>query len=104
VGAGEHHGGRPGPTGMALSIESIVKASEALSEIRRCGVGLRVIGDERGVELVLDPPPGKSWPQFSAKLTADRWWRPEGAAHAERLATRLSAELRMKWDRWVAGE
>jgi hypothetical protein len=99
----EQNWGRSGPTGMAWSIEKIVKSNEALSEIRRSGVCLRVTGDEGGVELALEPPAGKSWPLIVARVTGARWWQPEGMEHANRLATRLSAELRMKWDRWVAG-
>lgn len=91
------------PERMARSIEQLLPRSEILSEMRSAGLSFAVTGEENSVDAVTVAPPGRQWPTFRARITGVRWWDPESSEHTSRVATRLAAELRMKWERWVGG-
>lgn len=88
---------------MATSVQQLVRESASFEEIRRAGIGLVAYAEPDAIVLRTDPPPGSRWPRLEARIRGSRWWSPEGMYHAEQLAGRLTAELRMKWERWVAG-
>jgi hypothetical protein len=92
---------RAGPPAVARAIEALLQESRVLRELRSAGLGIVVLGDHSAVVAETVSSPGRSWPTFNACIRSDRWWSNEGADEL-RIATRLAAELRMKWDRWIS--
>jgi hypothetical protein len=93
----------PGYLRTAHAVGELLQTHPSLAELHRWGIRVGVTGDAgtiRAEGVAIGKP---NWPVFESRITAERWWQPEDAAHFQRIATRLAADLRMKWDRWQRG-
>lgn len=88
---------------VEMGVASTLRATPIGAELRKWGFSVEVTGETRGVLAQAIPVEGKGWPTLESRITGERWWEPEGSTHIERIANRLAADLRMKWDRWMLG-
>ena len=93
----------PGYLRTAHAVGELLQTHPSLAELHRWGIRVGVTGDAgtiRAEGVAIGKP---NWPIFESRITAERWWQPEDPTHFQRIATRLAADLRMKWDRWQSG-
>ena len=87
----------------AHAVGEILQSHPSLAELHRWGIRIGVTGDARTIRAEGAAVGKPNWPVFESRITAERWWQPQDASHYHRIATRLAADLRMKWDRWQRG-
>ena len=88
---------------LAREVEDSLTSAPGLVEMQQWGFVIAVSGDRSGLTAQAASPNRTHLPIFKAQIAAGSWWSSADSQHAVRLASRLEAELRMKWERWAMG-
>jgi hypothetical protein len=93
---------RAGPPAMARAIETVLRQSAVLAEMRRAGLGIAVSGDAAGVMVETFSSGDAKLPTFHARVRSPGWWHGQDAGTEGRMAMRLANELLRKWEGWIS--
>lgn len=86
------------PTRMANWVAAILRSTPLLSDVVGEQRGIEADGRAESIEVRLVDLDRPEEMLESARIADRTWFEPDEMPHARRLANRLAAELRRKWE------
>ena len=86
---------------IADEIESSLRGSPAIAEIRRAGLGVEVRSDGDGYVAELIDPRARGFPVLQARVGRAELTQRSASEPAAYIAGRLATELSRGWNLWV---